>query len=52
MEDKNTRTVAAQVEEELYWKFKKMVVARKESMQDALVHAIMLYLDMEVPDEQ
>lgn len=45
MEDRETKTVGGSVDAEVYWKFKAAAADRKESMQQALTHALMLYID-------
>lgn len=45
-----TRSVGAQIPEDLYWKFVQVRADRHESAAKALEIAIMLYLDL-VPDK-
>lgn len=45
-----TRSVGAQIPEELYWKFVQTRADRHETAAKALEVAIMLYLDL-VPDK-
>lgn len=45
-----TRSVGAQIPEDLYWKFVQARADRHESATKALEVAIMLYLDL-VPDK-
>jgi hypothetical protein len=42
-----TRPVGGQVDEEIYWNFKKVVAARKETVQQALAHALLLYIEFD-----
>lgn len=39
--------LGASVPEDLYWEFKGCASNRKESMQDAIIHAARLYVDIE-----
>lgn len=39
------KMVGGKIPEDLYWDFKKAQADRKENAQEALEHAIMLYLD-------
>lgn len=47
-EDKNTKNVGGSVDERIYWNFKAAAAERKESMQQALNHALLLYIDCKV----
>ncbi len=49
-EDKATKNVGGSVDADIYWAFKAATAARKESMQQALNHALLLYIDC-VPDD-
>lgn len=44
------RPVGGQVPEVIYWDFKKTAAERKETMQEALAHALMLYIEFK-PEE-
>lgn len=40
------KLLGANVPESLYWKFKKAAAERNEKMQDAIIHAAYLYIDV------
>lgn len=40
-----TKMLGAHVDIELYWQFKGEAAKRKESMADAVTHAVRMYLD-------
>lgn len=42
---KETKTVGGSIDVDIYWKFKMAAADRQESMQQALSHAILLYID-------
>jgi hypothetical protein len=45
MEVEEAKMLGALVPPDVYWKFKEMVTKRKESMQEAMMHAAMLYIE-------
>lgn len=47
------KLLGAKVAENIYWEFKKVASARKETMQEAIIHAAMLYMDLkEASDDE
>lgn len=45
-ETNTLKLLGAQVDESVYWEFKKVASKRKETMQEAIVHAALLYMDL------
>jgi Sec7-like guanine-nucleotide exchange factor len=45
MEVEEAKMLGALVPADIYWKFKEMVTKRKENMQEAMVHAALLYIE-------
>ncbi len=41
-----TKMLGGQIDAQLYWAFKKAAAERKETMQEALTNAVLLYLDI------
>lgn len=50
-ETKEQKLLGAKVEADLYWAFKKIASQRQENMQEAIVHAAMLYIDLKEAEE-
>lgn len=46
------RSLGAMIPEDLYWEFKNTAARRKESMQEAIMHAAMLYIDVDVEESK
>lgn len=44
-ENKANKMLGSPIPEEIYWKFKEVAALRKESMQDAVLNAALLYID-------
>ena len=46
------KSLGAVVPEQLYWDFKDAAAKRKESMQEAIIHAARMYVDVESDAEE
>lgn len=46
-----TKMLGGQVPESVFWKFKEIASKRKESMQEAILNAAMLYIEIEAEEE-
>jgi len=42
----STKMLGGLIPEDIFWKFKEIASKRKESMQDAVLNAAMLYIDV------
>lgn len=45
------KLLGAKVDADIYWAFKKIASQRKENMQEAIVHAAMLYIELKEEGE-
>lgn len=46
-----TKLLGAQVPEDIYWKFKETASTRKETMQEAIINAALMYMDVQKGDK-
>ncbi len=46
-----TKMLGGLVPEDIFWKFKEIASKRKESMQEAILNAAMLYIEIEADEE-
>lgn len=44
----DTKMLGAHVPESVYWAFKKAAAGRKESLQDAIKHAALMYINVQI----
>lgn len=49
---KEEKFLGSSVHEDLYWEFKNVAARRKETMQDAITHAVRLYIDIDKEEER